>query len=108
MRTQICVDCGQPTTESNTLCKKCKTKRKLGIITVPDEQTLIWLVLALNYSEIANIYHVSDNTVRAWCKRYGIPSLKSDARHYAWNYLVEKNEIPFQKIEFDTKEKRSE
>lgn len=100
MRTSKCVCCGKSIEGENTLCAKCKFEHDKGIITKPEEEELLWFLLAFTYKEIAELYRVSDNTVRAWAKSYNIPHIKTETRHYVWNRLVELGKLPNQKIRF--------
>lgn len=40
---------------------------------IPNKEKLNELIHNISFVEIGNIYNVSDNTVRKWCKKYGLP-----------------------------------
>lgn len=75
-----CIDCGEEISgaQSNR-CVKCNSikNRKVERPTKDDLLNLLkWH--DGNFTFIANVYQVSDNTIRKWCKQYGLPIHTSD------------------------------
>lgn len=44
----------------------------------PSKEKLLELIKTTSFLQIGKIYGVSDNAVRDWCKRYGLPYRKKD------------------------------
>ena len=73
----ICPVCGNFMTKHASKCKKCQqndSDDKLRSIISKEE--LEDLIQEMPFVEIGKMYQVSDNAVRKWCKRYGLPSTK--------------------------------
>lgn len=51
----------------------------------PDKETLSKLIYSTPFTKIAEMYNVSDNAVRRWCKKYDLPYRKND--------IIPKNKI---------------
>lgn len=77
----ICPICGGMKSSKNAkMCLKCFDKMlEENIPCTKDE--LIRLIIKYPFVKIGQMYNVSDNAVRKWCKRYGIP--------YKYNELKE-------------------
>lgn len=74
----ICKICGGETSEKKIdVCDKCShmLSRK---VTWPDKETLGNLIKTTSFSRIGEMYGVTDNAVRKWCKSYGLPHRKRD------------------------------
>lgn len=72
-----CSVCGSNITKySKTgLCHNCYSKL-IRKTMWPNRETLKELIRATTFKDIGELYGVSDNTVKKWCKKYGLPSLK--------------------------------
>ena len=74
-----CINCGRKITQQAERCVECsilarrKTKR-------PSKEKIEEQLKnnSGNFSKIASFYNVTDNTVRKWCKGYGLPYHTSD------------------------------
>lgn len=75
-----CKKCGKEITKGSELCMDCYSIVRTAASNRPDKETLIKdiSVLQSNFVKIGKKYGVTDNTVRNWCIRYGIPSKSSD------------------------------
>jgi len=54
----------------------------------PNREELKKLIRTKTFIELGKIYGVSDNAVRKWCIKEGLPSKKSDIKKYTdeeWN-----------------------
>ena len=84
----VCPICGEPKSGKSKICHACralegarkkieKRLHKLNTnIKIFDEDFRIQLkkdIRSGNFSEIAKIYNVTDNTVRQWCDKFGLP-----------------------------------
>lgn len=73
----ICPICGQEMSKGATKCRKCANKQQERADR-PEREELKILIRTLSFVEIGKRYGVSDNTIRKWCKRYGLPFKKTD------------------------------
>jgi rubrerythrin len=88
----FCVDCGTVISNRAKRCHNCsikyrietkRTDQELNMLVSKEE--LLNLVLKNSFSDIGKIYNVSDNCVRKWCKKYGLPYSKKTLREYLKN-----------------------
>lgn len=63
------------------MCIDCRNKEKAKNIPTKDELIEL-LKQGFPYTKIGELYNVSDNAVRKWCKKYGIPRTKSERKIY--------------------------
>lgn len=72
-----CKYCGIEVSYGKDCCSNCfhKHKRK---VERPNKEELLNLIMIKSFSEIGRFYSVSDNTIRKWCKQYGLPYRKKD------------------------------
>ena len=71
----FCKKCNTPITKyaSNGLCSKCvKIKQEY-----PEREELKNLIRNLPFTQIGQLFGVSDNAIKKWCKKYDLPHLKS-------------------------------
>lgn len=68
-----CKKCGKELSNKNKsmLCEKCYKESISQHI--PSKNELKELLKQFNFCEIGRKYGVSDNTIRKWCKKYGLP-----------------------------------
>lgn len=73
-----CADCGKLITEGSLRCIACENKRrsKSNI----DRDTLKALIRTTPFTQIGKKYNVTDNAVRKWCDKYGLPRKSSDIK----------------------------
>ena len=78
----ICPVCGKPKMRKDAkMCIDCRNKEKAK--NIPTKDKLIELLeQGLPYTKIGELYSVSDNAVRKWCKKYGLPITKSERKAY--------------------------
>ena len=50
-----------------------------------DDVELLELIKTKSFCEIGRIYGVSDNSIRKWCKKEGLPSTKTELKKYLCN-----------------------
>ena len=79
-----CKDCGKEISRSSTYCIKCAVKHrnqfKVDPKDRPDKEKLLSLIKEYPFTKIGEMYGVTDNTIRKWCKNYGIPHTKKELR----------------------------
>lgn len=74
---KYCVKCGKEISHNATYCSACygQIQQKVGR---PTRQELKDLIRTLPFTQIAQRYNVTDNSIRKWCKKEGLPHKKSD------------------------------
>ena len=76
-----CIDCGKEICCGAKRCIKCAHVLQRKVIDIPSKEELFELIKTKSFLEIGRIYGVSDNTVRNWCKSYGLPHRKKDIKN---------------------------
>lgn len=75
----FCIDCGKPIDIHAKRCNSCSNiaQRK---ITRPLKEDLENLLKKYNgnFTSVAKLYNVTDNTIRKWCKNYNLPIHSKD------------------------------
>ena len=87
----FCKDCGKEITRSSTtgFCKECVAK-KSRIVERPTKEELKILIRNKPFTQIANQYGVTDNSIRKWCDAYNLPRKKTEINSYSdeeWDLL---------------------
>ena len=69
------------------MCLECYKKKKFESITpnIPSKEYLENLILTYPFTKIGEMYNVSDNAVRKWCKKYDLPFRKSEIKRLLEN-----------------------
>ena len=79
-----CVDCGCEISLKSTRCNTCASKHKNSFKVKPEDrpskEELFELIKTKHFTTIGEMYGVKDNTIRKWCKNYGLPSTKKELR----------------------------
>lgn len=77
-----CKDCGCEINRRSTYCKKCASKYRATFKNVyhPSKEELEAQIYTVSFTELGKKYNVSDNSVRKWCKKFGLPSTKKEIR----------------------------
>lgn len=73
-----CTNCGQllSGTCKTNMCSKCYLL-SIQNNDIPDKETLFNLCCKKSFVEIGKMYGVSDNTIRKWCEKNGLPRYSS-------------------------------
>lgn len=84
-KNNVCIDCGKPISKNSIRCRQCDGKRKqtpLEEMPVTREQ-LKNLIRELPFTTIAKQFNVTDNAIRKWCDKFGLPRKKTDIKNYS-------------------------
>lgn len=75
----VCIDCGKPINKQSTRCSECYSKT-MRIVEWPSKEELYQMLIEVkgNFTEIGRRFNVNDNSVRKWCKKYGLPYHSGD------------------------------
>ena len=78
-KSKICPICGNYKDYHANLCLTCSViaRRKVDR---PSKEELLNLITNMNFVEIGNLYGVSGNSVRKWCKNYDLPFKRNDIK----------------------------
>lgn len=77
-----CERCGAEITRGAKLCKECSSVSSRKVLERPSSEDLLSLLLSNTFVEVGQMYGVSDNTIRGWCREYGIPSTRKGLKEY--------------------------
>lgn len=72
-----CIDCGKEICNKSIRCKECNAKHN-RTIERPSKEELQSLIHKYPFIKIGEMYGISDNAIRKWCKSYGLPFKKKD------------------------------
>lgn len=81
-----CIDCGRQIASQYIRCDSCNRKlRKLqGVEQLPvNRNELKHLIRNNNFIQIGQMFDVSDNAIRKWCKKLNLPYRTSDIKKYS-------------------------
>lgn len=76
----VCIDCGKVISKTATRCVECLNKIKSE--NIPNRQKLKDLIRNKPFTQIGQIYQVSDNAVRKWCDKYNLPRKKTEIQKF--------------------------
>lgn len=84
---RVCIKCGKPTYASTNrsktgLCKDCHIEcMERKVKTIPTKENLEELLYnKVSFCEMGRIYGISDNGIRKWFKKFGLPYRKKDIK----------------------------
>ena len=70
-------NCGRVKAKQAMLCKECSDALRQKVKR-PSKEQLFKDITSLTFVDVGMKYGVSDNTIRRWCKRYGLPSRRGE------------------------------
>lgn len=76
-----CKDCGCEISKGAQRCLKCDHIRQYKV-RHPNREELKNLIRSTSFVKIGKKYGVSDNTIRKWCQKEGLPSKASEIKRY--------------------------
>lgn len=74
-----CNNCGELVSFKSKICKKCSNINKRKVVRASRED-LKNSIRNIPFLKIGEIYGVTDNTIRKWCKFYNLPSKSKDIK----------------------------
>ena len=78
----MCAECGEVEVYYvGGICPKCSAKHK-RTVERPSREELKGLTRNLSMVKVGEMFGVSDNAIRKWCKDYDLPSKKTDIDNY--------------------------
>ena len=83
---KFCIDCGKEISSKAIRCKSCENKNRYKEISPQYSLTreeLKDLIRTKPFTQIASMYHVSDNAIRKWCDNFNLPRKKKDIDSYS-------------------------
>lgn len=103
---KYCPDCGRPINSKSTYCRECGPKHsnkycKVALEDRPSKEELLEMIKTKTFVDIGKQYGITDNSVRKWCKNYGLPSTKYELKRYLLdpeNFIPTPKEEKVQKI----------
>ena len=78
-----CIDCGKEISHGAVRCQKCYGLLQNKNSRIPSRDELKQLIRTLPFTTIGNQFNVSDNTIRKWCLKYGLPQKSKDIKSYS-------------------------
>lgn len=77
-----CAVCGKPLSRDakRTICQDCYIKQKHSVR--PNREQLKELIRTTPFTKIGEIYGVSDNAIRKWCKAVNLPTKSREIKSY--------------------------
>lgn len=78
-----CKDCGKEISYGATRCADCAKKYYSPVKEKPNRQELKNLIRTMPFTQIAKKYDITDNAVRKWCDKLGLPRTKKEINNYS-------------------------
>ena len=84
-RKNYCIDCHKEIGQTSLRCRECNDKIKI----IPLEEMsltreeLKQLIRTTPFTRIGEIYGVTDNAIRKWCDKFGLPRKVSEIKKYS-------------------------
>lgn len=81
----ICCDCGKQISRGSMRCYSCENIRRVNErgSNLPTKEELKRLIRTMAFTAIGQQYGVTDNAVRKWCDKYGLPRRVKDIKSYS-------------------------
>ena len=81
---KLCIECGCEISKTSVRCKKCSAKKNNKVkVNWPSKDIIEKAILnGESFVSIASKYNATDNALRKYCKRIGLPSTKQEVKEY--------------------------
>lgn len=81
----FCIDCGKEIWGNSTRCKECSDKNQAnyGINQEITREQLKNMIRTKSFLQIGKELGISDNGVRKWCDKFGLPRRKQDINRFS-------------------------
>lgn len=78
-----CIDCGKRISYGAKRCMNCEKIKARKIKDRPSAEKLKEIIIQNhgNFTAVGRMFQVNDNTIRKWCKGYGLPFHSSDYKN---------------------------
>ena len=81
---RLCVDCGKEISTTATRCIECEKQRRERENPKPvTREELKKLIRTVPFAQIGQLYSISDNGVRKWCKSFQLLTTKKEIKTYS-------------------------
>lgn len=77
----FCIDCGKPISRGANRCFDCYAIFQQKVDR-PNREELKKEIRDNTFVQVGKKYKVTDNTIRKWCKKYGLPSKAREIKKY--------------------------
>lgn len=88
---RYCCDCGKELSDNKSVrCNVCNHLKDRKVSNRPNRNELKKLIRNQSFTSLGKKFGVADNTIRKWCRGYGLPSTKKDINSYSdeeWNLI---------------------
>ena len=65
------------------MCESCYNKKRIEkLYNIISRDNLKELIRSTSFTQIGDMYNVSDNTIRKWCDKYNLPRKVSEIQKY--------------------------
>ena len=106
---KTCIKCGKPISRKTLrYCLGCYKEEQAK--NIPSKEELLEKILRNPFTKVADMYNVSDNVVRKWCKKLELPYQKSEIQKLRdnlgieeWNSNINNNGTKKQVVQYDLK-----
>lgn len=71
--------CGKEISKGSTRCNSCAKKLE-RVVNRPSKEDLFNLIKSNPFTKVGEMFGVTDNTIRKWCKSYGLPSTRKELK----------------------------
>ena len=77
-----CKTCGKEITRGANYCSNCVKETQRIVKNRPSRDELKHLIRTIPFTKIGEMYNVTDNAIRKWCKSCNLPSKSSEIKKY--------------------------
>ena len=85
VKSYYCEYCGKEKSQNALMCKECSDVYQ-QTVERPEPLDLIEMIFNEGFAAIGRKYGVSDNTIRKWCIKYGLPSKIQEVKQWWVDY----------------------